>query len=532
MAPTNLLDLPIELLHSIFTNLSWDRSVSLTPWRPDIVSISLTCHRLRHAVLPVLFQDVTLKLRWVDYVLVEPGLFRLRQQRPDLARHVRCVFIETQFGQRADHERQLNAFAAPEGLQDWLKPDGEGSQLSRHEDRSMQSHRRQVSVVAKSVFENPDNSDLFGTTMFGRAHRTDDLVSELLKQFQQSPGAIAQPPRPTDLSGDELAWETLPANHAYLRALSGEAADTTPATTRTSQKRRSERLRMQLDALCLVMLCLPMTINSLVFEALPTYRADMQQLLLALHVARMSLKLFSDRLQSLTWISDPAADDQNLRPERVLHPDDTASGILTAAVLEQLTQVSTLTLADYDTSRGTIRSIFRNLSSPDSRRWHLLSNLTHLHFRNTTYDPTHLHNFISPFTHLRTLTLHNVRLQVVTRRPANDSNQIWLNTLIALRRSHPNLKFHLSQLRGRLPTGAEDLSPSAVAWLLHEAVPTKAVISFERETRLLEDFVNFLSLWRAEDSERGRLAGVERERDGALVDLAMGSRGAGIARGR
>lgn len=90
-APTTILDLPTELLEHVFAYLDWDRSIHLTPVRPDIANISLVCHQLRKAVIPLYFRHVKLRLRWYHDELVEPKLFKLRLDHPDLVKHVRCV---------------------------------------------------------------------------------------------------------------------------------------------------------------------------------------------------------------------------------------------------------------------------------------------------------------------------------------------------------------------------------------------------------------------------------------------------------
>ena len=90
---TPMLKLPNELLDQIFSYLDWDRSKDLYPTKPDIINGSLTCRKLREALKPLVFRDVTLRLRWVRGQLIEPCLYRLRREYPELARHIRCVYI-------------------------------------------------------------------------------------------------------------------------------------------------------------------------------------------------------------------------------------------------------------------------------------------------------------------------------------------------------------------------------------------------------------------------------------------------------
>ncbi|TKA74727.1 hypothetical protein B0A55_04029, partial [Friedmanniomyces simplex] len=66
--------------------------------------------------------------------------------------------------------------------------------------------------------------------------------------------------------------------------------------------------------------------------------------------------------------------------------------------------------------------------------------------------------------------------------------------------------------------------PSALAWLMREAVPAgQADVDFQREERLQEDFESFQGLWEAEDGEVGVAAREHRLRVD-LVDAAMCSR--------
>lgn len=89
----SLLTLPTELLDHIFSYFEWDRTKQLHPVKDDLISAGLTCKKLRTALLPSIFKEVTLRLRWVGGELAEPSLLKLRVQSPQLMRHIRCVTL-------------------------------------------------------------------------------------------------------------------------------------------------------------------------------------------------------------------------------------------------------------------------------------------------------------------------------------------------------------------------------------------------------------------------------------------------------
>ncbi|KAI7356625.1 hypothetical protein KC354_g10337 [Hortaea werneckii] len=118
-----ILTLPPELLHRIFAFLDWDRTAHLTPERGDILNISLTCKHLRHAIIPLLFRNVSLCLRWVGGELLEPPLFRLRRENPELSRWIRNVHVHTAIGYRPRQTTSPPVLAAPDDIEDWLSPE-------------------------------------------------------------------------------------------------------------------------------------------------------------------------------------------------------------------------------------------------------------------------------------------------------------------------------------------------------------------------------------------------------------------------
>lgn len=89
-----LIDLPTELLDQVFSYLDWDPTQSLYPSRDDLLSASSTCRQLRKVLEPAIFRNVTLRLCWAEGRLIEPRWYCLRTKRPDIVKHVRCVYIQ------------------------------------------------------------------------------------------------------------------------------------------------------------------------------------------------------------------------------------------------------------------------------------------------------------------------------------------------------------------------------------------------------------------------------------------------------
>lgn len=119
MATTTILQLPHELLEQIASYLDWDPTSSHTPSKPDVEKLSRTSRQIRQAVLPVHFRHVTLRLRWDEGALLEPKLFRLRREHGHLMKHVRCIYIRTQWGHYPANHFHLPPLRVPETLLDW-----------------------------------------------------------------------------------------------------------------------------------------------------------------------------------------------------------------------------------------------------------------------------------------------------------------------------------------------------------------------------------------------------------------------------
>lgn len=443
---------------------------------------------------------------------MEPALFRIRRDHPHLANYVRSVYIETQFGQLRGSYWNLKDFSVPGQLSSWLQPtDASGT----HEHAIESSHHQRLQSIARTVLGKynypavPDESS---------PQVQDDLT--FAKTIQQqllasSSGNLEE----TSRIGEESELDT--------RQGAIDRISSFPTTTR-EQRRAQRDARVELDALMVVLLCLPSCVNSLAFETVHSHRSDTLQNTFALHVAAAALRVFGHRLQRLTMITSP---------ERMPHPRRNVNdprqpefysenSIITEDVLSHVTHVGTLILSDH---HGNGNPRYREIDSDWQVRWHVLANiLTQLELWNMQSHAVDLLALVTGFTNLQSLTLKNL----VLGAPPNPQHQphrqavdqlYWLAFFIELRRQMPTLKFRFGELKSWGEQLRMVILPkSALHWLTQEAVPEGSVIGFDRETRLTEDFESFLPLWYAEDGEPGKLA--KEKGHGKLVDDAMASR--------
>ena len=512
MATTTLLDLPTELLDRVYKYIDWDKTKSLTPSRPDIFSVSLTCRHLRQTILPIVFRDVTLKLRWVDDGLLEPALFKIRRDCPHLTRHVRCVYIKTQFGQ-SRAEQKPKFFDVPEGLQDWLDPAETASDDATH--HLALTHRQRVGEVAENLFSSLQYKERLSRCSSGLRKHAESLDQQISWQTGRARK------RQRGLDGADVG--TLEALERLGDDLSSDLAREEAVTTRSTDANKLNRnecrsLRLELHALVIVILCLPASLKSLIFEALPRDVMDTLQNGLALHITAIAVKIFGNRLMRVMMMTCPA----DKRRGSTDHPDTYHERtILRPEILGKLEVTKTLVLASQKEFKQ--RAIWVDQVS-SSKRWHVLSpTVTRLELWNLDIDPPHLIELVKGFSNLQDLYLHNMHLHLLgpaRRQPGS----LWPPFLIELRRLMPGLTLLLRNLQLSMFEEPRQFCPaSAVRWLLDEAIPIGCSIDFEREMRLVEDFESFLPLWAAEDSLRGEAA-FEARKDGSLVDAAMTSR--------
>ncbi|KAK3696023.1 hypothetical protein LTR37_018165 [Vermiconidia calcicola] len=502
MATTTILNLPNELLEGIFHYLDWDTTASLTPQKVDIFNLSLTCRQIRQAVLPILFRDVTLRLRWVDGALVEPSLFRLRTSAPNLAKYVKCVHVDTLFGPSTKAQRAMKSFKVPENLPDWVDPSS--SRQTDTERPRERAHRQRALNVASALFDSPHHAGLVNNC----PQELQDHVGRLMRQlFGDITGSYRTNILPRD-AGDV-------SNGVSFGGSGEEVHIATPGPEKTKRRNQYRDLRLQLDALVLVMLCLPPSVNSLVFQALRTDRVDTLQNAFALHVAAAAINIFGDRLQRMSWIT--CTSERIFGDENGFRKGE--NNILTTDVLGKLVSVKSLALGSGDMQEEYLAT--ENIASRG--RWHAIPNtVTHLELWNMDAEPAALVELIKGFECIKTLWLYDIVLVELRHNlPQNRGqtrNSIWLTFLIELRRVLPNVDFNLRNPSRRL---LDHLQPSAVCWLLGQAVPTGCSVDFERETRLMEDFESFQPLWRAEDSGDGKKAREARQNGRLLTDILV-----------
>ncbi|KAK0257821.1 hypothetical protein B0A54_10862 [Friedmanniomyces endolithicus] len=561
-----LLALPTELLDRIATYLDWDRSDSLIPRRPDIHSLTLTSRHLRDTTLPLLFRNVTLTLRWQHGVLLEPTLYRLRRERPDLVRHVRAVYVVTRMGYRPGTVRgeETPDFRVPDVSERWL---GEGVVDERFHAEIRDAHRRRVDdvvdhlhkqvmgsgVVQRNVEDNfttPPSSPSSNTSVTPRGsspprhlHPGEPLMSaeaQICDLIQHANHAIRQlrPPLlargPDDIDIWQMSGEDRPTTGATVRAINHAGSG--------PRLRKAQRTNLQVDAMATLMLCLPATLNELVFEAGTPNRDDQPWYDFASFLIDGVMQIFGHRLESLAMASGGTNRRARSRTWVSSAPDPEITSITSAA---HLTALRRLVLASTSVTPegGTVGAPGNLLHLDTSDRlecWtqpSLHTTLTDLEIRHSIFYDDDFDPFVvfaKPFCNLRRLAFRHISYNTrglpsrIYPSPTNPTlgPGVLLAFAIALRRALPastEITFHhiTHSTRGV----SKELPVSALTWLMREAVSANhgVEIDFQREERLQEDFESFQGLWEAEDGVEGEAARVHR-REVDLVDKAMCSR--------
>ncbi|KAI6898548.1 hypothetical protein KC318_g10084 [Hortaea werneckii] len=543
-----ILTLPPELLHHIFALLDWDRSSHLTPDRADILNVSLTCKHLRHIITPLLFRNVTLCLRWVDGELLEPALLRLRREKPELSRWIRNVHVHTAAGYRPRQTTSPPALAAPDDIEDWLSPEltvldheSEGER-KWHQDLHSSHRNRLNRVVQERAHGVPIVSERHEQP-YGAEQLMRKLIMttsyDALKQRSRINGSVyeASPPRDPSLSNlspeEPLRPLATDENHVGLFEKLVKTWNWHP----THADRRRKR---DVDALAVVMLCLPPTLSDITFEV---GHAPDDAHLFALHVFAAILEVYNTCLEALTIIGST-------------QESDAIGKVVTKSHIVGLTNIRTLRLAGAISTKPSTRDTPSDAANPEC--WHALretaSSLRTLEFWNVAFtvqfDLCSLLQTAANFPTLNSIALRNVMLCTLAENqrrlralhaqsqglPSSSSSNYNLQAssssetnllllLITLRRMHPQTNLSFSDLWSNTQPLRSKLTPSALHWLHTEAVPVGASLDFEREQRLVEDFETFLPLWEAEDGGRGTEAKEDRmKRGGELADAAMCSR--------
>lgn len=519
---TTILDLPNEILSEIYAYLAWSPEDSIRPSSPDLVNISLTCQQLRFATLPLLFRDVRLKLRWVDGTIAAPGLYRLRQERPDLVRFVRCVHIQAEFQQSLGRAgSRSKPLQMPKSLREWMPVPRDGTDQNMLRDDLISRHTERIQYIARDMLSEQSESFIPGNSI-ARAKAYDAHAKRTLLE-------IANGSQTVEESHGEQEHDAAVAQNKSS-AENGETAEIGPSHDdgRDHATRNREMIlrRFQLDALVLCIMALPPQMHTLIFEALQPDRLDKFQFFFAQQVCAMACKVFRNGLRDVTMYSS------KLRGEVQMGP--MPSGLLALrdnhlamAALPEVHALEKLTIvpASEDASRNLFSRMSTSWQTPE-----LCARIMHLCIRDASDNLTSLLDFINTFPALTDLSLRDVQLIPDGNAALGPRVQLfddapWLHFVLTLRRQMPDVRFHLAGLSQRpWRTGLRAISRSAVRWLVKEAVPVGAVLDLEREERLLEDYEKFSQLlWEVEDGERGPLA--RRDKGWAkLVDEAMTSR--------
>ncbi|KAK4948974.1 hypothetical protein LTR10_012347 [Elasticomyces elasticus] len=573
--PTNLLALPTELLDRIASYLDWDRAGSLVPRRPDIHSISETCKHLRAATLPLLFRNVTLSLRWQDGVLLEPSLYQLKRERPDLAQHVRSVYVATRLGFRPGTRLGQEApdFRIPDDVEDWLGTEkaGDGSGDARFHSELDEMHRNRLDDVVDRLYANLNDAPV-GTATPSEASSANALSSSLEASAallllagkdvagnntaeskirhlirhanftikQNRPAKKALPTNAVRRDSWEGTWGTLiGATHLSNNSY---ASRFDPYHGAGPSLRKAQRTKLQIDALATLMLCLPPTVNEIVYEP-GASQAEQPWFHFSAYLLDHMLQVFGHRIESLTTAT---SEGRTQRIHRLVNPVSDNEPISSAPDgLQHLTNLRRLVLASTSATpeagfSGPQVQILQMSGTDYINRWStptLHTTLTTIEFWNTVLTDTnftYLATFITPFRNLKVLNFQHVQYntQGVPSRIYPINNQhlgegVLLSFAIALRRALPTntkIRFHDISCTTRGPQQRVEIPKSALEWIMREAVPSnQPELDFQREERLLEDFESFQFLWEAEDGERGNEAGRHRK-EVDLVDSAMCSR--------
>nr|POE79378.1 hypothetical protein CFP56_07443 [Quercus suber] len=496
MARIELLDLPQELLDKIYTYLGWDESIDLEPQPGRLRVLSLISKRMRETVIPRLFRTVTLSLRWQNGILIEPGLFRLRKHCPELAQHIRGVHICTRRSITRTQHHALPPFVIPNDVHDWLDPASTGWRNDDHWDLKIYNEHRQC---ADSIALNLHNELAVGLQHHDPSNaRAEVLISHMVGE-----------------SGRARELRTTPT-----REIPGDAGIQTDPQTDVENM---DEVKPRIDALAVVMLCLPSTLNRLIVDDGMFPPDALAQHEFVLHIAAMAMKLFADRLERLTAAISIRASRLGRRTVNLNRE------IISSEVISSLRNIKALTLAAHIHPLSSESSRSHAYVLPYVHRWLSTTCLSDLTIANVMISVAHgspTDDYLPLISGLPSLQrLRLLDIFYLTPRFANDQSSTgiaWPEFLIAVRRGQPDVHIELRNL-GYGTNPGTNLPDGALRWF-KQALSPGLRVPLDREVRLMEDFESFLPLWEAEASERG-VAAAEERKSGALVDMAMGTRG-------
>lgn len=282
-----------------------------------------------------------------------------------------------------------------------------------------------------------------------------------------------------------------------------------------------------------VMLCIPSCTSTVVFKSLPQSPSVASKNRFALRLLSTVLQLLGDRLEDLTLASTNGTSHPGL--SRVQHAN-------LGQTTEELDGITNEVIQDLELKRICFalgetlgnRRASRRFEIHGFERWHRASNtVRELDICNAHGDPREFLKFIKGFTCLRKVSMRQCELQVPYTgggqagqlQREETQKTIWLIFAIELRQALQHVEIEFDDVSTAGVASDVSMLPSALKWVLTQAVPPGVLIDADRQERLVEDFVSFLPLWAAEDSERGTLAVVDWvKKRGPLSDAAMSRR--------
>ncbi|KAF2171241.1 hypothetical protein M409DRAFT_50707 [Zasmidium cellare ATCC 36951] len=326
----------------------------------------------------------------------------------------------------AKHRDNLEPFVVPEGVDDWL-----------------------------TLSNNPENSS---SDIAHLRPRVDDYAR---RHIQEEP-----------LSKDVDAEQALSAE---------DLIRVTKTQSRTNQS---------IDALSIFMLCIPASVNKIVFKAHMEGIHNKDKNIYSHRLLSIALDLLHDRLQDLTIISNQSVRRLGMSRRQIadIGSEMVDQEWIPTSVVQKLSP-KRLTFAvndEYSFHKNTTSFVHQGF-----QRWHQLSpTVRELDIRYTKGELNELVQFVRGFETLTTIRFQDCILLAPYQAPMAQTRayeqHVWLNLAILIRQTFPHAKIELDNLWR--PVIMDKLPNCAVNWILTQAVPEGALIGEEREERLMEDF--------------------------------------------
>lgn len=463
----SIVGLPNEILDQIFDLVDWNPALDLFPCKLDVISASLSCKQLRKALLPRVFRDVTLRLRWAGPgSLVEPSLMRLLSQQPALADHVRCIYVKSSYDSWR-HDDSTPLLNLPLSISNWQRQQVEHPVSPAHQHRLASAARQWESAWGG------EQDQLMRSP-------ADIIAAIIIKNLQDK-----RPNAREELEALAICILGVPEKTHTLLFNAFPDSDTSNSRHRFS-------------------LCVAATLASLMKDQITTFTVGTT---FPMGTTDWSLRhgMIGERRAS----SDVGIFGSNY--------------FSTASLKTLNIKRLALSMDDKVTNRRNAGLFLHGLD-----RWKTLSStVLELDLRFIHADSRDFIQFVTAFNHLETLRLDAIQLQLdQTHGPVNEAlkARVWLSFAIELRRAMPQVVVRYRRLYGA--TVDTELSEDACAWIFH-ALPPGALVDADRQERLITDFDSFGALWQAESGPRGAEARADWASTGGhgnLCDMAMMSR--------